>query len=128
MDKCVDHSCNRKAECFHCSLVIVHTERGCSMHLPHSKNGNLTEVSVTEMPTSDTVFQEFLEINAYAHAVDIRCSFLPSPFSAPNLFVWKACQLCYVVSMDSTLCVVENAGIVGKPKQATACKFGVEKH
>ena len=38
MDKRVDHSCNRKAECFHRSLVIVHTGRGCGMHLPHSKN------------------------------------------------------------------------------------------
>ena len=80
----MDHSCNRKAECFHCSLVIVHTERGCGMHLPHSKNRNLTEVSVTEMPASDMIFQEFSEINAHAHTVDTRRSFSPSPFSAPG--------------------------------------------
>ena len=41
------------------------------------KIGNLTEVSVTEMPASDTVFQEVLEI-------DTRRSFFPSPFSAPG--------------------------------------------
>ena len=48
------------------------------------KIGNLTEVSVMEMPASDTVFQEFLEINAHAHTVDTRRSFFPSPFSAPG--------------------------------------------
>ena len=48
------------------------------------KIGNLTEVSVTEMPVSDTVFQEFLEINAHVHTVDTRRSFFPSPFSAPG--------------------------------------------
>ena len=48
------------------------------------KIGNLTEVSVTEMSASDTVFQEFLEINAHAHTVDNRRSFSPSPFSAPG--------------------------------------------
>ena len=36
------------------------------------------------MPASDTVFQEFLEINAHAHTVDTRRSFFPSPFSAPG--------------------------------------------
>ena len=48
------------------------------------KIGNLTEVSVTEMPASDTVFQEFLEINAHAHTVDTRRSFSPSPFAPGN--------------------------------------------
>ena len=48
------------------------------------KIGNLTEVSVTEMPASDTVFQEFWEIKAHAHTVDTRHSFFPSPFSAPG--------------------------------------------
>ena len=51
------------------------------MHLPHSKINNLTEVNVTEMPTSDMVFQDF---NAHAHTVDTRRSFFPSPFSAPG--------------------------------------------
>ena len=45
------------------SVVVV-----CIFHTV--KIGNLTEVSVTEMPASDTVFQEFLEINAHAHTVD----------------------------------------------------------
>ena len=48
------------------------------------KIGNLTEVNVTEMPASDTVFQDFLEINTHAHTVDTRRSFFPSPFSAPG--------------------------------------------
>ena len=48
------------------------------------KISNLTEVSVTEMPTSDTVFQEFLKINAHARTVDTRRSFFPSPFSTPG--------------------------------------------
>ena len=48
------------------------------------KTNNLTEVSVTEMPASNPVFQEFLEINAHAHTVDTRRSFFPSPFSAPG--------------------------------------------
>ena len=43
------------------------------------KIGNLTEVSVTEMAASDTVFQEFLEINAHARTVDTRRSFFPPP-------------------------------------------------
>ena len=90
----MDHSCNRKAECFHCSLVTVHTERGCGMHLHTVKISNLTEVSVMEMSTSDTVFQEFLEINAHAHTVDTRRSFSPSPFSAPgNEARGKACSI-----------------------------------
>ena len=52
----------------------------CNFHTV--KISNLTEVSVTEMPASDTVFQEFLEINAHAHTVDTRHSFPPSPISA----------------------------------------------
>ena len=48
------------------------------------KIGNLTAVSVTEMPTSDTVFQEFLKINTHARTVDTRHSFLPSPFFVPG--------------------------------------------
>ena len=28
--------------------------------------------------------KNFLEINAHAHTVDTRCSFFPSPFSAPG--------------------------------------------
>ena len=48
------------------------------------KIGNLTAVNVTEMPASDTVFQEFLEINTHARTVDTRHSFFPSPFFVPG--------------------------------------------
>ena len=45
-------------------------------HLSNGKN-QLTRGSVIEMPVSETVFQEFMELNMHAHIVDIRCSFLP---------------------------------------------------
>ena len=46
------------------------------------KTSYLTEVSVTEMPASDMVLQEFLEIDM--HTVDTRYSFFPSHFFAPG--------------------------------------------
>ena len=50
-------------------------------HRSHTAFSNLTEVSVTEMSTSDTVFQEY---NTHVRTVVTRRSFFPSPFSAPG--------------------------------------------
>ena len=56
------------------SVVVV-----CIFHTV--KIGNLKDISVTEMPTSDMVFQEF---NAHARTVDTRVLLFPLPFSAPG--------------------------------------------
>ena len=58
------------------SVVVV-----CIFHTV--KIANLKDVSVTEIPASDMVFQEFLEMNAHARTVDTRRSFFPSP--SPHL-------------------------------------------
>ena len=53
----------------------------------------LTENSVAEITISDTVFQEFLEINTDAHTVDTRCWFSP-PFSgSKHTITYYVCPL-----------------------------------
>ena len=78
----MDHSFNRKAECFHRPLVIVHTKRGCGVHLPHSKNQQPHRSQCNGSRRCPLV----IRFNAHAHTVDTRHSFPPSPgpFSAPG--------------------------------------------
>ena len=56
MDKHVDDSCDQRAECFHHSLIIVHTECGqWYMHLSQRKNRLTHKVIATEMLVCDVV-------------------------------------------------------------------------
>ena len=76
LGKCVTNSCKRIVECF-IALSSLYTESVVTgRHLSHGEIGKLMEVSITEMPISDMVFHEFLEIDVHAHTVDIRCSSL----------------------------------------------------
>ena len=49
MDDCMDYSCKQKAECLHCSLLIVYTEHGQGQaSFMWEKLACLMEVSVME--------------------------------------------------------------------------------
>ena len=79
-DKCVDGSCKWRAEFFHRSFVVVHTEDAQWKASSTREKSSLTKLSVTEIPVP---IGGFLEINAHAHT---RRSFffLPLP-SAPGI-------------------------------------------
>ena len=123
MDKRIDHSCNRKAECFHRSFVIVHTERGWWYASPYSKNWqpHRSQCKGDARYGSDTVFKEFLEVNVHARTVDTRRSSFPSPFSAPGNEArnWEDsthfCHLCHFGTCPQLLLHIFCAQHDGEP-------------